>query len=378
MKRLLAIAATLMVLFSCSTGQNVNEISSSFSFKIGFPSSDSGGAFIENYKRVIEAAGGELIVEACDNSPLSVITAINKLISVKCDGIIVMPTSESILPQISELCEEAKVFWAITLRPVFNLQIQELLQDSEYFVGMVRENDEEVAYDFMKLLFENGKRHIALVSTVSADPVQVAREQGVYRASEEFGMEIVTNINNVTTPEETYNAISNLLIARPDIDAVFRVSGHFSNHKEIIQAVEDAGKGDSIKFVTIDFYKAGEESLDKKILLVMAGGHKPINAALSSAILVNAILDPATFKPKHDYVINYLIINTSEELSQYKQFYSERNEMLFFFFFSRRAVFISQDHSLSAADYNKIIDAYTMETIRLINQKSSDLENPFD
>jgi len=350
------------------------------SFKVGYPTNNEKSLLVINSRQVVEAAGGEFQAELCDMSPISIITAMKNLIDDGCAGIVLMPTDESILPQVSELCEEGKIFWSISMRPVFDPRIRKILDDSEYFVGSVMENDETVAYDLMKLLWEHGKKKVVLVSSAKSDPVIVARERGIYRAAEEYGMEIVAGIYNAPNREEVYSAMSDLLVAKPEIDAVFNVGGHFTPLDMIVQAVEEAGRDDEIKLVSIDLDKNIGEYLDKDIVLAMAGGHHRIDTSLSAAMVANAVIEPLTVKgrDKLSYVVPYMLFSSSEELSLFNKFYDDRDGLLFTTDAVKRSLLNGFGDESGPPDFNAIIGEYTIENITRISRGGGAEKSVFD
>lgn len=377
MKKFFVFFAILVVISIGLVSSNTIEVMNVRpKFRIGAPVTHPGGQYVKNCKNVIEAAGGELIFELCDINPIAIVLAIQRLIDDGCDGIMLMPTSESILPQIAEMCEAAGVFWSVCMRPVFDAEILDTLEASEYYVGNVMENDEAISHELTKILAQNGRKNILMISTSILDPIGETRERGLRMAAEEYGINIVAELHNMAE-EEIYSTVSNTLIAKPEIDAVFRV-GSFSPHmRNIIQAISDSNR--SISYVSIDFGDISEEDFDNGTILAMAGGHQQLDASVSAAIMVNAITG-ATIPEKwakFSYIIDYIVIRSSEELSHYNQFFALRDNLLFSDEAVRRTLLLTSGEKSDLPDYQQIINYYTIENIRRINENTAEI-NPYD
>lgn len=371
MKKISTFSLLILLVCVCFIPACDHKETTDSSFIIGHPSGSSHGSIVKNINSVAEASGGKFLVEVCDPSPIETLLAVGKLIEDGCDGILLMPTAEYILPQVAEMCDEANVYWVIIMRSVQDPQILDLLFSSEYFVGMVMENDEATGYELMKTLGKNGKKHVVLVSPIKTDPVGEARERGIYRAAEEYGMEIVAEIRNAKTKEQIYHSLTDTLIARPDIDAVFRVGSYYYSSTEIMQAIEESGRADVIQYVTIDFERMKETSFRESIVPAVAGGHKPLDVSLAASLLINSVMGTPVSETPVKLTIDYVIIRTEDELIKYNEFMTARDGILFSADFVKENLLKSHNPHLNIEYYEKIIKNYTVERLHDIENISN-------
>ena len=225
----------------------------------------------------------------------------------------------------------AGVYWVIRLRPILDPDVRRIVEESNYFTGQVMQNDEDAGYYLMQQLHDAGKNKVALVTTARLDSVGIARERGAYRAAEEFGMEIVAEIRSTTTEDDIYRAVSDVILAHPGTEAVFRVGSHVRGSAQAaIRAITDSPGAGDIRFVTIDISEITPEDFDSGVVLAAMGAVGPLDSSIATAILVNAItgvpLDP---DGPSVFAIDYLAFHSSTELLKYNQFFDERQEVLF-------------------------------------------------
>ena len=364
-KAVLSILLCFILCACSSTSGNQNSGTSGPAFKIGHPANRAGGPINNNARQVVETAGGEWVVEIND---IGDINAIRLLIDKGCDGIMLMPTDESILPQVAKMCDEAEVYWAISMRPIIDAQVRRIVESSEYFVGLVKGNDDDSGYSLMKLLGENGNKHTAVISVDMSDPVGQALENGLYRAASEYGMGVVAEIRDAFSSEDTYSVVSDIIIAYPELDSIFRVAGHSANLNAIIQAVRDADKADDIQIVSIGFAGVKEEDFIDGAVLAVTTEHQIIDPPITTALLVNAVMGtPISPGAPLEYTIDYIIIRTCEEYKQYSQFTSSRNNIYFTSDDVRNKLLKTTNEDLTAEDFQKIIDDYNIDRIIRIN-----------
>lgn len=161
-----------------------------------------------NRTAVAEAAGGNLITEDWDFSPEGTVQAVEKLIERGCDGIIVTPTDQSILPTITNMCEEAGVYWAISMRSITDEAVKEIVYASDYYVGCVTLDIKSLGYDAGKAVADKGGKTYALISGAVGDTDADIREEGLAEAAAEFGLECVAEIRSIASPADATAAIT--------------------------------------------------------------------------------------------------------------------------------------------------------------------------
>lgn len=87
---------------------------------------------------------------ALDFTPDGTITFVESQIAAGADGLFLCPPAESVLPTITQLCDEAGVYWGITLRTIEDEEIRKMVEGSEYYVGNCYENEEDTAEETQK------------------------------------------------------------------------------------------------------------------------------------------------------------------------------------------------------------------------------------
>ena len=89
------------------------EASTDGDFLIGYPTAASYNAVMNamhlNRQTIAQAAGGDLVTEIFEFDDATTIDAVEKLITDGCKGIFVTPTSNDVLYNVTDMCDEAGV-----------------------------------------------------------------------------------------------------------------------------------------------------------------------------------------------------------------------------------------------------------------------------
>ncbi len=138
-------------------------------YKIAMPLSDSSLTSLtilaKNVKHLGELTNGTFVHQAIDLTADGAIAFVESQIAAGADGLIVVPPADSVLPTVTQLCEEAGVYWGIVYRSIADDDIRAIVEASPYYAGNCYENEEQAGYDVMKYLGEKGLKKIAIVST---------------------------------------------------------------------------------------------------------------------------------------------------------------------------------------------------------------------
>lgn len=201
-----------------------------------------------------EETNGQIINAPSDLTPDGVLSFVESQIAAGISGIIICPPSDSVLPTVTQLCEEAGVYWGITLRNISDPEIKALVEASPYYVGNCYEDEQEAGYDCGKWMGEQGYKKIAIISQAKGDTTCDAREVGLASACEEYGIEIVGESRGHTQASDATVATESFLAANPELDAIFYIgSAATGAHEATVSAIQNAGRADEVKMVTIDF-----------------------------------------------------------------------------------------------------------------------------
>jgi len=317
-----------------------------------------------NTKAVVEAAGGRLVTEGHNSTPESRIAAFERLIAAGCDGIIVIPTSDTALPFIVEMCEEAGVYWVISMRSIHDIRIRQQVEASPYFVGSVMENDEAVGYDIMCVLGEQGAKKVAVLSISTLDTTGAARERGMNFAAEEYDMDVVAIIRNSRRSEDTSTTVESLMNAYPDLDAVFRVATYGAGASTAaMNAIWDAGKAGQIHYATSDIEQGMDVFFDRGMVSVATGGHIPFDSSLAAALLVNTLMGtPLKEDGPVTLHINPIMFRSGDEMREYYKAV-EDGAALFSEETAKQKLLKWNNPNLTVQSFQELIDAYSTNII---------------
>jgi len=212
------------------------------------------------------ATNGKIINAPSDLTPDGVLSFVESQIAAGVEGLIICPPSDSVLPTVTQLCEEAGVYWGIALRSISDPEIKSLVEASPYYVGNCYEDEEQAGYECGKWMGEQGYKKIAVISQAKGDTTCDTREVGLARACTEFGITIVGESRGHVQASDATAATESFLAANPDLDAIFYVGSAASGtHEATVKAIQDAGRGDDVKMVTIDFPDQMEANFESGI-----------------------------------------------------------------------------------------------------------------
>jgi len=349
------------ILIGCSGKTSREEETDEPTFTVGIISSKQ--SYI-NANLIVETAGGKLINGESDFSPDSLVRAVEKLIASGCDGVMFTPMSDSSLSFIVEMCEEAHVYWTISLRAIHDARIRKQVEESPYFVGMVMENDEAVGYEIMSVLGEQGAKKVAVFSTTTLDTTGAARERGMSLAAAEQDMDVVAIIRNPWRSEDVSASVKSLMDAYPDLDAIYRV-GTFAwgTSTAILNAICDAKKADRIRYVTADLEEELGVFFDRGIISVATGGHIPLDSSLAAALLVNTLMgSPLKEDGSVTLQINPLVIRSGDELRAYYSVVDD-GTAIFSAETAKQKLMKWLNTDLTVQSFQELIDNYSIEAV---------------
>ncbi|MDD3338529.1 MAG: sugar ABC transporter substrate-binding protein [Lachnospiraceae bacterium] len=239
-------------------------------YSIALPFPESGLTSFEiarsNFDLLESQTNGEIINAASDLTPDGVLSFVESQVAAGVSGLVICPPSDSVLPTVTQLCEEAGVYWGITLRSISDPEIKAMVEASPYYVGNCYEDEETAGYTCGKWMGDAGYKKIAIISQAKGDTTCDTREVGLGKACEELGIEIVGESRGHAQASDTTAATESFLAANPDLDAIFFVGSACTGaHEACIKAIQDAGR-DDVKVVTIDFPDAMTEDFETGVL----------------------------------------------------------------------------------------------------------------
>lgn len=349
---------------STSAAQETSSKSdSSDGFVIGYPAVAATNTTMEAMKNnreiVAEAMGGSLITEEWDFSAEGTITAVEKLIERGCKGVIVVPTDESILPTITSMCEEAGVYWVISMRTIEDQSIKDIVYASDYYLGYVYEPGIAIGKMLAQAAADAGCKKYALITSVAGDTDASIREEGIAEVAKENNMECVGTVRGLSSAADATSAVESLIAANPDLDCIIRVTSQIAGDGvATCEALAQSGKKDDITFVSFNTEDGMEKYLEDGTCDVAFTDTNIFDSVMASTILCNKLVGTPVSDEKIELNLPYLRINSVEELQQYNKYINTTDDTIY----SKDEVKeILQGCSLD--DLNAIIDDYSISSI---------------
>lgn len=233
-------------------------------------------AYVDFMKKGANELGVDLVVLNCDNKADLLPKYIEDLVSMKVDGMIVVP------------------YWAgdkKALRESKNSNIPLIFTDcysdvapqsSQYpnYIAFVGPSDEEAGYQMAKKLFETmkpnseGKKVIGWVEGTPGTSVAIDRNAGIQKAIREHPEVVVAGkVNGNFVRDESQAAFESLYQAHPEIKGVWAANGGTATG--VMTALKNAGKipGKDVLVVAMDLNPENVEAVKNGELLFDIGGH---------------------------------------------------------------------------------------------------------
>lgn len=321
MKKILALILTLAMVFAlCACGGNAkqpneasdppaaekagdpvqdgNEGSEPKPFKIGYFAYTSQTANLtpqtEGIERVCEALGGEAVsVVAAANTKADFLDALNTLISMGCDGVVLNFANLGLasMPAVAQACDEAGVYWSLFYTyPSFSEEIMDVWNNSEYYVGRAYNGEYQAGYDAMKALHEAGCSKTGYFGLPVSNDCLGTRDEGIKKACEDFDMEILAEQRDYTytlSAEGGATTVENFLTTYPEMDSILVGSLGSFTIPGIMQSLEALGR-DDIKVSVIEFSTDMDTYFDSG-KMIFSTGHNVNGATYMAIAVANAI-----------------------------------------------------------------------------------------
>ncbi len=310
----------------------------------------------------MDASNGTFVNNAADMTADGTITFVESEIAAGVEGMIICPPTDSILPTITTLCEEAGVYWGISMRSIEDEEIKELVEASPYYVGNCYEDEESTEYQVGAWMGEQGYEKIAIISQAKGDTTCDAREVGLLRACEEYGIEIVAESRGLSQTSDATSATESFLSANTDLDAILYVGTAVTNaHEATVKAIRDAGR-EEVKMLTIDFPDEIEANFESGIQVYATGvstmGYDPLITIIK---VINAIagtpLDNSG-APTSNY-IEMFEITTTEDAAAYAATIEVEDFTIYDQEFIEQNLFKWNNPDLDEESLQQIIDEYS-------------------
>jgi ABC-type sugar transport system substrate-binding protein len=313
----------------------------------GFDTGNTGRVILGNsLRRFCNLAGVNLAVIPDDSFDSdSLISFVETSIAAGYQGICICPSSDMVLLTVMELCEEAGVYWSINTRCIIDENVRTQVEASKCYVGNCYEDEYETSYEIMKRAAEMGYVKYAFISTAKGNTTCDTREEAMYQAAEDFGLEIVAEARDFTQPTEIYTACESFLAAYDDLDCIYIVGTYAEGAPAAaVKAIQDAGR-DDVKLIAIDFSDEIVECFESGVLTINAGllamHYDPF---ISCVKVINSMLDTPISDKCFGTSMKMTYITNVEEAKAWAKFFTDETN-----------VYMSDD------EFKKLLKAYNKD-----------------
>lgn len=301
-------------------GQGTSDVKS---FTIGYPTAPSYNAVMsamhKNREAVAQAAGGELITEVFDFTPEGTVSAIEKLIQAGCNGVMITPMADSILPTMVKMCEESNVYFVLSMRSVNDPEVKGIVENSPMYAGNVYENEVSAGYEMGKALADAGGKQYAIIAPAVGDTTGSLREQGLAQAAEEFGLTQVAEVRAPEQASDSASAVESFIASYPELDGIIRLGSTATGDvSAICTTLENLNKAGTVKFITVDTEEGCDAYLESGTITATLNDLLVQDSIVAAAMLVNAVTQ--TPLDGKEVALEYSRVEKAEELSLYFEY----------------------------------------------------------
>jgi len=302
---------------------------------IAYPQADSGNArytiMANTVKRLGALEGIQFVFEDTDYSPEAQVKFFENQIAAGAKGLLFWPAADSMLPTIAKLCEDNGVYWCISFRSISDPAIEKIVYSSPHYLGRVNEDEEQTGYMVGKEAADLGYKTLAVIANARGDNASDLRYTGLNRACQQFGMKIVAEMRDPKQPADITSATESFLTAHSDLDAVCMLASVVADTlNPIAKAIMDAGRQNSVKILSVDFWD-GMTDLFQSGVLKLCVGHPHIgyDPYISAVKLVNQLSGHPISTDKIDNKLTMFPIRTYEDSKKYEAKYLQPDALYY-------------------------------------------------
>lgn len=318
MKKIIAIILALLLVLSFSACGATKEEDDSFKYGfISWGTADEHGRTLNAACQwAVEAAGGEFVMDAAAFTTEAMIASAENLIQSGCNMISFCTyIGEAIVPSISRLCQQNKVYWTMWDTTISDPEVKALIEADPYFVGTTNEDQYTSGYNTMKEMIKAGAKNVLVIKYATNVPTCDERCNGAEAAAKEAGVKLLYEI---VAPEDYKKATADALVAYPQTDAVF-MAGGATYVSDVLSAAKETGK--KVVIGAFDYFDNMGTYLQSGELVCINGGHM-VTATFSALMAINAYQGNALSKDKYQITVPYLTLTSYEDYQTYLQYAS--------------------------------------------------------
>ena len=248
------------------------------------------------------------------------ISNVENLIAGGCDAIIICNSSDAIMPNIVNLCNDAGVYCAQFFRNVEDEDVRNVITQSEYFLGCTHEDEYSTGYNLGKAIADNGKDQVALISWNHGDTTAESRYKGYVDAFEEFGITLLAEQWEVNTAEDGTSTAENFMNAYPELQAIVVTGGSGEPLQGALTAVENMNKVGEVSVVSTDFLADMDTYFENGELSAMSGGHF-CDPFFSFMLCYNVLQGGYQVEAPVEIVDNMIFVTSAEDVKNYQKWF---------------------------------------------------------
>lgn len=277
--RLKIISMVLVVLLVASAiafagGQTETSADQTDGFTIGFDIFNSSHPWaVEAIKFtgfVANSLGAEIDIAFNELDPENQIANVENFISRGVDGVVLIPLNPNIMLRVAPMMERAQIPWVIyEIEPPPEV-VDQLAGFSQY-VGFVGHSNANTGANAAEILLNAGRRNAVILTGDRGTQMHEERTDGFSAAFAEGGGRVLARQYNLLTADESSNAMSALLAAHPNVDAVYGTGATFG--MGAIEALRRAGRLNEVDVVVTDLAPDLLEMMQDGTLSGASGGH---------------------------------------------------------------------------------------------------------
>ena len=290
------------------------------SFNLGFSiwgTSDSHGRYVTQAAEWCEALGGTVTVDVAQGFTVEAqMTSIENLIQSGVDMLTFCAyAGESVIPKISQLCQENEVYFALWDTTITDPDIQAMVDANPYFCGTTNEDQEAAGYEAVKILADKGAKNFVLIKYAVGVATCDEREAGAVKALEELGL---NNVYTIVAPEDVKKSVQDVLTNYPEVDAIVALGGTSGYVTPSIQAIDAVGKKGKVYTAGFDFSDTMGDEMAAGDLSLVFGGHV-VTSHFANLMCISAFAGAPVNPDKELLIIPYLTVTSQEDIDNYNQ-----------------------------------------------------------
>lgn len=293
------------------------------SFVIGFDIFNSSHPWaieaIKFTEHVANSFGAELDVAFNELDPETTIANIENFIAKGVDGIVVIPLNPNVMVRIAPIMERAQMPWVIyEIEPP--PEIVEQLAEFDYYTGFVGHSNANTGANAAQILLAQGKSEAIILTGDRGTQMHEQRTDGFTSAFEREGGEVLAVQYNLLTAEESTNAMTALLAAHPNVNAVYGTGATFG--MGAIEALRRANRLSEVDVVVTDLAPDLLDMMEDGTLDGASGGHW-VTPGFATLRLIARILGEPLGAPTDHVLFNMIALGT-DDVETYRAYHIER------------------------------------------------------